>query len=118
MNLDQQDAARRIRGIANAFVRASTAVRIPWRDRLRYWCYYVALARRGEQVHSASRDAEYKDGRWKRGYDKYCERINRRLAASAATPPVDVPSFAHGELGLDELRLLMRLNIPFVIRNG
>ncbi len=110
---------RRIRRLARSFSRASTAVRIPYRHRLLYWCYYLALARRGAMVHSPTRDAEYQDGRLKRGYTRYCDRINRHLCRAAApSAPVDVPSFAHGELELDELRLLMRLNGPFVIRNG
>lgn len=119
MNGSPREAARRIRHLARSFRRASTAVRIPYRLRLMYWCYYVALARRGVMVHSATRDAEYQDGRWKRGFDSYNAKINRHLqGAGTASTPVDVPSFAHGELELADLRLLMRLNIPFVIRNG
>jgi hypothetical protein len=116
---DHSETARRIRTQAAEFVRGCTALRVPGRDRLRYWIYYVALARRGVMVHSASRDAQYADGFWKRGYDKYCGRINRRLCRQPIpATTVEVPSFAHGELRLEDLNLLMRLNVPFVIRGG
>lgn len=119
MNPEHRATTRRIRTLAARFQRACTAVRIPYRDRLRYWIYYIALARRGVMVHSVARDAQYADGFLKRGYDKYCEKINGRLARAPAPPAiVEVPSFAHGELALEDLRLLMRLNVPFLIRNG
>ena len=92
---------------------------VPYRDRLRYWAYHIALAHRGEMVYSPTRDAQYEDGRLKRGYDKSCARIDRRLErAPAPPPPVDVPSFERAELGEQELDLLMGMNVPFVIRGG
>lgn len=110
---------KRIQAIARSFQRACLAARIPWRDRLRYWLYHILLARRGVMVHSPERDAVYQDGFLRRGYQKYCDRINRRLDRRPAAPaPVEVPEFAHGELALADLQLLMRRNIPFVIRNG
>lgn len=99
------------------FRRDCCAVRIPLRDRLRYWFYYLGLARRGVMLHSPTHDAVYADGFWKRGYDKYLAKINRRLE-QAAPRTVAVPSFQHGELELDDLRALMRHNIPFVVRGG
>ena len=116
---DGMKVAKRVKDLATRCKRASTAVHIPYRDRLRYWMYYLALAHRGAMVYSETRDAQYEDGFLKRGYDKYCERINRRLQGPQAEPNLlEVPSFSHGELGAADLRLLMRTNIPFVIRNG
>jgi hypothetical protein len=115
----RSEVARRIRAAAERFERECTAIRIPFRDRLRYWFYYIALARRGVMVHSALADAQYADSFYRRGYDKYCEKINRRLCrAEAPAGTVEMPSFAHGELELAELQLLVRRNIPFVIRDG
>ena len=119
MGTKQQDAVLRIRTLAARFNRASTGVRIPLRDRVAYWFYYIALAHRGQMVPSPTHDAQYADGVFKRGYDRYCARINGRLAqVQAPGNAVQIPSFRHGELGLEELRLLMRLNIPFVIKGG
>jgi len=115
----RREVARRVKDEAERFRRASTAVRIPYRDRLRYWLYYLALAHRGVPVHSPTRDAQYADGFLKRGYDKYCERINRRLErAGPQAGFVDAPAFARGELGRGDLDWLLRLHIPFVIRGG
>ncbi|MBK8099335.1 MAG: cupin-like domain-containing protein [Planctomycetes bacterium] len=112
------ESARRIRALVRQFRRAALAVRIPFLRRLLYWTAYLGLARRGVMLHSETHDAVYQDGFWKRHYDQSLERINRRLAAAPATPPVDVPSFQHGELDLDDLHQLMAANIPFVIRGG
>jgi hypothetical protein len=54
---DRKAAAQRIMDAALGFRRASTAVRIPFRDRFRYWAYYIPLAHRGVMVYSADRDA-------------------------------------------------------------
>ena len=119
MKADRKVATRRIKDLAARFNRASKAVRIPYRHRLMYWISYIRLARRGVMVHSATRDAQYEDGTHKRRYDKYCEKINERLCRAPAPPgPVEMPSFEHGELEIEGLQLLMRLNVPFVIRNG
>jgi len=119
MESDRKTMTRRIKAAAAAFNRASRSVRIPFRHRFMYWFSYIRLARRGKMVHSATRDAEYEDGPLKRRYDKYCEKINARLRLAARSPmDVEVPSFDHGEIELADLRLLMHLNIPFVIRNG
>lgn len=116
---EHQQAAPRVKDEAARFRRAMTAVRIPFRDRLRYWIYHLALARRGVMVHSPTHDAQYADGFLKRGYDKYCEKINRRLAARGPQSSfVEIPSFAEGELGPADLRYLLPLNIPFVMRGG
>ena len=112
-------ATPRVKDIAERFQHASTAVRVPYLDRLRYWIAYILLARRGVMVHSPTHDAVYEDGFLKRAYDKACERINRRLAA-LPTPSEDleVPIFEHGELDEADFRLLMGMRIPFVIRDG
>jgi len=84
-----------------------------------YWRYYVGLARRGVMVHSPTHDAVYEDGYWKRGYDKYCAKLNARLIdAGSRHPAVPIPEFEHGELGIEEMRQLMRLQVPFVVRDG
>lgn len=94
-------------------------MRIPLRERLAYWWYYVGLARRGRMVHSPTHDAHYQDGYWKRGYDRSCERINRRLERASQQPAfVDVPEFASGELTDDAVEQLMKAAIPFVLRGG
>src|SRR5262245_13839377 len=99
MHADRREPQPRTQQLVARFQRESTAVRIPYRYRLLYWCYYIALAHRGVMVHSALRDAVYQDGFLKRGHDRYCEKINRLLGrAQAATAAVEVPSFAHGEL--------------------
>jgi len=119
MNADRKVATRRIKDLAARFNRASKAVRIPYRHRLMYWISYIRLARRGVMVHSATRDAQYEDGAHKRRYDRYCKKINRGLCrVQAPSGPVEMPSFEHGELEIEDLQLLMRLNVPFVIRNG
>ena len=115
----RREPAARVQELVARFRRDSLAVRLPLRERLLYWTYYVALARRGVMVHSAERDAVYADGFYKRGYDKYCERLNRRLAERRASSAyVDVPSFEHGELGAPDFALLMRTHTPFVLRGG
>lgn len=107
-----------VRARADRFGAECLAARIPFRDRLMYWTYHVQLARRGEQVFSPTHDAVYADGFWKRGYEKYLERINRRLAKTPRPEPVEVPTFAHGELTGDDLELLLDRNIPFLIKDG
>lgn len=111
-------AQPRIRDLAVRFHRASTAVRIPFRDRLRYWVGYVGLARRGQMVFSASRDAQYVDGFWRRRYERACARINDRLGRAQPAATVDVPCFLPGELQRADLALLMRMQVPFLIRDG
>ncbi len=122
---EEARVARRVKEAARRFRRRSKAVRLPLRDRLRYWVYYFALAHKGEMIASPTHDAVYADGRLKRGYDRLCERINQRLARSrpvgsgdGASDFIDVPTFAHGELGRADVRYLMDQNIPFLIRGG
>lgn len=104
---------------ASEFRRASTAVRVPYRQRLLYWIYYIALAHRGTPVYSATRDAQYADGFYRRRYDRTCEKINRRLErAGPRSGFLEIPSFGHGELEPAEVQRLLRLNVPFVIRDG
>jgi hypothetical protein len=115
----RREVAQRVKDEAARFHRASLAVRIPYRDRLRYWLYHLALAHRGVMVHSPTHDAQYEDGFLKRGYDKYCEKINRRLTRRGPQSSfVEAPAFAHGELGPHDLEWLLKRNIPFVIRGG
>ena len=110
-----RDVVERGRG----FRRQCTALRLPLRDRLRYWAYYIALAHRGEPVHSPTHDTQYADSIYKRGYNKYCEKLNARLARSGSPPPLlEVPSFTQGELSEADWLFLMSLNIPFVVRGG
>lgn len=110
---------RRIREVVRRFRRECTAVRIPVLDRIRYWRSYIALARRGVNEYSPDRDAVYRDGPLKRRYDDACEKINRRLDQVRERPAaVEVPTFEHGELGTEDVRFLMRANIPFAIRDG
>ncbi|HEX5053892.1 MAG TPA: cupin-like domain-containing protein [Planctomycetota bacterium] len=119
MNADRRQTRRHLREIADGLRRASRAVRIPYRDRLMYWCYYVGLAHRGKMVYSPTHDAQYEDGFWKRGYDKYRAKIDARLdRARVRAGIVDVPAFGDGELGTGDVEQLMRANIPFVIRGG
>lgn len=109
----------RVQARAAEFRRACRAVRIPLLDRARYWVNYVGLAHRGTQVHSATHDSVYADGRWARGYDRARARIERRLAASATgDPPLDVPSFGPDELEVDDVRALMKAQVPFVLKDG
>jgi len=119
MGSDSRQTARHLKNLASGFGRQSKGVPIPYRDRARYWFYYLALARRGKMRLSTTRDAQYEDGFWKRGYEKYCQKINDRLAR-AGTPPdhVGIPSFAEGELQIEDLQLLMHLQVPFLIRDG
>jgi hypothetical protein len=119
MDPERRSVRTRIRASTAEFVRGATAVKIPLRWRLGYWRAYIALARRGEMVHSSERDAVYKDGPLKQRYDSWCERINRHLErASPPACPIEVPSFPLGELEIADLRLLMKLNVPFVVRGG
>lgn len=119
MSSARKPTIKRIRAAVARFRRESLAVRLPYRHRLMYWFSYIRLARKGVMIHSPTEDARYEDGPLKRRYDKYCEKLNERLARVGSPPPVvDVPSFEHGELEIPELRLLMRLNAPFVIRGG
>ncbi len=119
MSADGGVPARRVRSIGEDFLRAATSVRVPLRHRLVYWFHYIGLARRGVMKYSPTRDAQYEDGFFKRGYDRACEAINRDLHRAPLKPePIDVPSFQQGELGIAEIRLLMGMNVPFVIRGG
>lgn len=94
-------------------------MRVPFRHRLFYWLAYLRLARHGVQVYSETEDAKYEDSKFKRRYDTYCDKINQRLARrQQVLADVEVPSFAHGELSLKDLRWLMAQNVPFVIRDG
>jgi len=115
---ERAPASSRVRRMAADVARASTSLRLPLRDRLRYWLYYFWLARRGRMVHSPTHDAQYEAGFLKRGYDKYCEKLNRRLASAARPADTEVPCFEHGELGAADLQHLMGAHIPFVIRDG
>lgn len=104
---------------ARAFGRACLAVRLPWRDRARYWAAYFGLAHRGEPVYSETHDAVYADGRWKRGYEAALERINRRLCAAGEREGfLAVPRFDPEQLSAADLRHLMGANIPFLLSDG
>lgn len=107
-----------VASIAQEFRRASTAVRIPLRDRLRYWLSCIALAYRGKLVFSAERDAVYADGFFARGYARATERINARLAALPKQEPLDVPVFDDDQLEREDLELLTKLAIPYVLRGA
>ncbi len=108
-----------VKATAESFRQACTAVRIPFLDRLRYWVYYIALAHRGVMVYSPTHDAQYEEGFLKRGYDKSCERINRRLReARTSSSILEVPTFAHEELDSEDMALLMSMRIPFVLKDG
>ncbi len=115
---DRSARSRQLWAIARRFRRDSLAVHIPLRERLLYWFFYLGLARHGTQVPSPTHDTQYADGFYQRGYQRACNRINRRLSRATARPPVEVPSFDHGSVDLADLQQLMRLSIPFVIRNG
>lgn len=115
---DRQTTTRRIDDAVRRFRRGCRAVRLPLRERLMYWFYYLGLAHRGVQVPASDRDTVYAPGFWQRGYDKYCARLNRRLSRRGPQPATEVPAFTHGELDVAHLQRLMRANIPFVIRGG
>lgn len=115
---DGRRVSRRVKDVVKQFERQSRQVRVPFRDRLRYWLYYVALAHRGESVFSATHDSVYKDGFFKRGYDKYCEKINRRLARHAQVETVQAPAFSRDELGQADYRYLTRKRVPYLIRDA
>jgi len=108
-----------MKAAAKRFAREAVAVRVPFHHRLFYWLAYLKLAKHGKQVFSALEDAKYEDGPLKRRYDKWCDRINERLIGRGEEPaPIEVPTFAHGELSIVDLRWLMAQNVPFVIRDG
>jgi len=108
-----------VASLAKQFRRASTAVRIPLRDRLRYWLSFVALAYRGKPAFSAERDAVYADGFFARRYARATERINARLAAlPAQEAPLEVPVFDFDKLQRKDLELLTKLRIPYVLRGA
>jgi hypothetical protein len=116
---ERADLAARLRAEVRSFRRASLAVRLPWRLRVRYWLAYLALARHGRLLHSPTHDAVYEDGPHKRRYDAACEAINALLMrAPAAASDVAAPEFAEGELELPHIRWLVRQNVPFVVRGG
>ena len=119
MDSDQKPDKRQLEERSRRFHRESKAARIPFRDRWRYWFYYLGLARRGKQRHSATHDTQYEDGFWQRGYDKYCAKINDRLVRlPAPLPDAEIPTFAHEQLDVAQLQLLMRRQVPFLIRDG
>jgi len=107
-----------VEGIAARFKSACTAARIPLRHRLMYWFSYIRLARRGVQEHSPTHDTQYQDGPLRRRYDRWCERINQRLADGLTQEDVSPPTFNADQVDTPLLRRLMSHNIPFVIRGG
>jgi len=107
-----------VEGIAAGFKSACTATRIPLRHRFMYWFSYIRLARRGVQEHSPTHDTQYQDGPLRRRYDRWCERINRRLAEGPAQEEVAPPTFTADQIDTPQLRRLMDHNIPFVIKGG
>lgn len=96
------------------------AVKIPFRLRFMYWLYYVLLAHKGTPVESSEKDAEYQDGKLKRGYDKYHKKINDYI--NQRYPRMDkyleIPTFQAGELSDKQVQHLMELRIPFLIKGG
>ena len=108
-----------VRRIAEEFDRASRAVRIPIRHRFMYWLYYVGLAHFGKPVYSATLDAQYEDGFFRRGYEKYRRRITQRLEdVPPQASPLEIPSFHKQDLTKDDLAFLRKKRIPFVIRGA
>lgn len=119
MNSQSQSTTTWMKRVAKQFARDCTSVRIPFRQRFLYWSAYLKLAKRGVMVYSETEDACYEDSPWKRRYDARCDRINALLAKQVGrASAVEVPAFAHDELSLEDLRWLMRQNIPFVLRGG
>jgi hypothetical protein len=110
----------RVRAAVERFQKESRSIRLAWRDRLRYWLYYLGLAHFGRMVYSPKRDSQYEDGFYKRGYDKYCNKLNDALIRSGQGQPVpvEVPSFDHGSVTMADLKYLMSQQIPFGIRGG
>ena len=106
-----------IKEAADRTAAACRSARIPLRMRLAYWVYYFGLAHRGKQLHSKTHDAVYADGFWKRGYDKACARINRRLAQRAGQV-VEAPRFYRAQLTDADMAYLTKLRIPYVLANG
>lgn len=87
-------------------------------DNFFYWFYYIVLAHYGKLVFSSSKDAVYEKSFAKFGYDKFCEKINKKLIAHEKPEKGNVPVFRLEELTPDVSDFLMRAQIPFVIRNG
>jgi len=87
-------------------------------DNFFYWFYYIVLAHYGRSVFSPSKDTVYEKSFAKSGYDKYCEKINKKLVLHGKPKKGNVPIFELEELTPDVSDFLMRAQIPFVIRNG
>jgi hypothetical protein len=112
-------ASDHVRRLAARFAKESRSVRVPIRHRLMYWLYYMGLAHKGKSVYSSTRDAQYADGFFKRGYDKYSVKINKLVNAAAPQQGyIDVPSFERGQLTAADLELLTKQRVPYLIRNG
>ena len=106
-----------IKEAADRTAAACRSARIPLRMRLAYWVYYFCLAHLCKQLHSKTHYAVYADGFWKRGYDKACARINRRLAQRAGQV-VEAPRFDRAQLTDAYMAYLTKLRIPYVLANG
>ncbi len=106
--------------IADDFHQQFFSVKIPFSMRFMYWSYYVLLAHKGTLIESSEKDAQYQDGRLKRGYDKYHQKIVDHLNQNYPRQEtfIDIPTFNADEISDEEVQLLMDLRIPFVLKGG
>lgn len=99
-------------------LKEASAVRVSGFDNARYWFNYVSLAHRGKLSYSASRDAVYEDGFFNSKYNKYCEKINSDIANQKKPEPIELLAVSLEELNPSAAALLMKAQVPFVIRGG
>ncbi len=106
--------------IAKDFYSKFFAVKISFRLRFMYWVYYLLLAHKGTLIESSEKDAQYKDGKLKRGYDKYHKKITNYINKHypRIESYIEVPTFHAGEISDEEVQILMDLRIPFMIKGG
>jgi|SRR5690554_4082186 hypothetical protein len=111
---------KQLNQLAKDFCAKFYAVKIPFHLRFMYWSYYILLAHKGVMVQSADRDPQYRDGKLKRGYDKYHNKIKNHLNKHypRMESPIEIPTFQAGELSDEEVQILMGLYIPFVVKGG
>lgn len=120
MNKVSPQRVKQLQQIAKDFNAQIHAIQIPFRLRFMYWCYYVLLAHKGKLLESKEQDALYADGKFKRGYDKYHNKIKDYLNRNYPRMEnyLDIPTFQSGELSNEEVQVLMELRIPFIIKGG